>query len=164
LQGELKRFRGRATENPFGDGATRMQRASGEGALLFAAGARRFTALDLGGEAAYLREEAVFAFEGTLAFENGRVPSQVAAELNLVHLRGRGRFVLVTAGEPVALDVSPDAPLRVPLAALVGWSGALTPRLTGLAEEGEGAAAAVELAGEGRVLVDPGAAAPGSAP
>jgi uncharacterized protein (AIM24 family)/thioredoxin-like negative regulator of GroEL len=157
VAGEMKRFRGRATENGFGEGPTRMHRASGDGTLFFRASGRRFTALDLGGEAAYFREEAVFAFEEGVTFENGRVPSQVAAELNLVHLRGRGRFLLVTTGEPVAIDVAPSAPLRLPLAALVGWTGALTPRLTGLMDEGDSAPVAVELAGAGRVLADPGA-------
>jgi uncharacterized protein (AIM24 family) len=160
---EQKRFRGRATEKPFGEGPTRMHRASGEGALLFRAGeGRRFTVIDLGADAAYLREEAVFGFEEGIAFENGRVPSSISAELNLVHLRGAGKFLLATAGEPVALEVAPDAPLRVPLDALVGWVGALTPRVTALLEdEGGPLGVAVELTGEGRVLADPAAVAGG---
>jgi uncharacterized protein (AIM24 family) len=159
LAGELKRFRGRATDRAFGEGVARMHRASGEGEILLRATGRRFTALELGGEAAYLREEVVFGFEAALSFENGRVPSSTDAALNLVHLRGRGRFLLATAGEPVALDVSPGAPLRVPLQALVGWTGALTPRIVPLAEPADAASPAlVELAGEGRVLADPAAA------
>jgi uncharacterized protein (AIM24 family)/thioredoxin-like negative regulator of GroEL len=158
---EMKRFRGRATERAFGDGATRMQRASGEGTLLVRAGGRRFTALELGGEAAYFREDAVFGFETRLAFENGRVPS-TAAELNLVHLRGEGALLLVTTAEPVALEVSPDAPVRVAVRALVGWTGTLTPRITAPADAPDDASPVmVELAGEGRVLADPGV---GSAP
>jgi uncharacterized protein (AIM24 family) len=160
---EQKRFRGRATDKPFGDGATLMHRVSGEGVLYFRAGeGRRFTVLDLGAEAVYLREEAVFGFEEAVAFENGRVPSSISTELNLVHLRGAGRFLLATAGEPVALDVVSSAPLKVPLEALVGWVGALTPRVTALPEdggEGEPVVVAVELTGEGRVLVDPAPAA-----
>jgi Flp pilus assembly protein TadD/uncharacterized protein (AIM24 family) len=158
---EMKRFRGRATERAFGDGATRMQRASGEGTLLVRAGGRRFTALELFGEAAYFREDAVFGFDASLAFENGRVPS-TAAELNLVHLRGEGALLLVTAAEPVALEVSPDSPVRVAVRALVGWTGTLTPRITAPADAPDDASPVmVELAGEGRVLADPGA---GSAP
>ncbi|HVI95923.1 MAG TPA: hypothetical protein VM753_18050, partial [Anaeromyxobacter sp.] len=134
-------------------------RASGEGLLLYRAAGRRLSALDLGADGAYLREEAVFGFGGGIAFENGRVPSP-AAELNLVHLRGRGPLLLATAGEPVAVDVSPEAPLRVPLRALVGWVGALTPRVTSLLEEGGDGGAAVELIGDGRALVDPAALAP----
>ncbi|BDG02439.1 tetratricopeptide repeat protein [Anaeromyxobacter oryzae] len=155
---ERKRFRGRATDQPFGDGATRMHRASGEGTLLFRADGRRFTALDLGAEPAYLREEALFGFEDGVVWENGRVASASGAELDLVLLRGRGRFLLVTAGEPVALDVTPDAPLRVPLRALVGWTGALTPRLATLLDDAGDGALAVELTGQGRALVDPAAA------
>jgi uncharacterized protein (AIM24 family) len=156
LAGELKRFRGHATDRAFGEGPARMQRASGEGEILLRAAGRRFTALELGGEAAYLREEVVFGFEGGLAFENGRVASSSDAGLNLVLLRGRGRFLLATGGEPVALEVTPGAPLRVALPALVGWTGTLTPRVVPLSEPAhEAALAVVDLAGEGRVLVDP---------
>ncbi|WP_242396212.1 tetratricopeptide repeat protein [Anaeromyxobacter oryzisoli] len=158
VEAERKRFRGRPTEQAFGEGAAAVYRASGEGTLLLRTAGRRFTPLALGAEPAYLREAVVFGFEEGVTFENGRVQSSTAAELDLVLLRGSGRFLLVTAGEPVALDVAPDAPLRVPLAALVGWTGALTPRLTTLLEDGGAGDAAVELTGEGRVLVDPGAA------
>ena len=160
---ETKRFRGRAIEKPFGEGALRIHRASGEGVLLYRTQGRRFSALDLGPDAAYLREEVLFAFEDGLAFENGRVPSSISAELNLVHLRGRGRFLLVTAGEPVTIDVSASAPLRVPLSALVGWMGGLTPRVCALLDDrAEPVVVAVELAGEGRVIADPAAAALGT--
>jgi tetratricopeptide (TPR) repeat protein len=155
---EVKRFRGRATDRAFGEGATRMHRVTGEGGLLYRDGGRCFTALDLGPDAAYLREEALFGFEDAIAFENGRVPSSISAELHLVHLRGRGRLLLVTHGEPVTVDVLPGAPLRMPIAALVGWVGALTPRLCALVDDGGALAVpAVELTGEGRVLADPAA-------
>ncbi len=160
LAGEVKRFRGRATDKPFGEGATRMHRASGDGVLLYRTHGRRFSALDLGTDAAYLREEVLFGFEEGIAFENGRVPSSISAELNLVHLRGRGRFLLSTIGEPVAVDVAPQAPLKVPLAALVGWIGSLTPRVCALLDDPAHPAevvVAVELAGEGRALADPAA-------
>jgi uncharacterized protein (AIM24 family) len=156
--GEMKRFRGRATDKPFGEGTARMTRVTGEGVLLFRTGGRRFTALDLSGDAGYFREEVVFGFEEPVVFENGRVPSQTA-DLNLVHLRGSGRFLIATATPPVAVDVSPDAPLRMPLAALVGWVGNLTPRVAPMVEGDESGPAAVELTGDGRVLADPAAAA-----
>jgi hypothetical protein len=44
--------------------------------------------------------------------------------------------------------------VRVPVASLVGWTGGVAPRLTPLAGM-DGVGGAVELAGEGRVLVDP---------
>ncbi len=161
LAPEMKRFRGRATDKGFGEGRRRVHRASGEGSLLFRAEGRCFTALDLAGEAGYFREEVVFAFEELVVFENGRVPGKGGADLHLVHLRGRGRFLLATAGEPVAVEVGAAAPLRVPLEALVGWVGALTPRVLDTPQLGadepaaEPPATVVELAGEGRVLLDP---------
>ncbi len=159
----VKQFRGRATDTAFGEGARRMHRVRGEGVLLYLAEGRRFTALDLGSEASYFREEMVFALEDSVTFENGRVTAKGAPDLNLVHLRGRGRFLLVTQGEPAALEVAARQPLRVPLEALVGWLGGLTPRVVALSEAGVDAgepagAVVVELIGEGRALVDPAAA------
>jgi hypothetical protein len=153
---EVKRFRGRPTEKPFGTGAARFHVVRGEGTLLFAAGKRRFTALRLA-EAAFVREEALFALTEALAFDNGRVPSAAGEELNLVHLRGQGAVLLATAGAPRALEVRPEAPLRLPLEGLIGWLGAVTPRVVALVEGGPAELVGVELTGEGQVLVDPGA-------
>lgn len=166
LTPEVKRFRGAPTEKPFGEGPDRMLRASGEGALVYRAGERRLTAVELTGGSGYFREDAVFGLEGSLAYENGRVASRLGVDLCLVHLRGRGRFLLATAGELAALAVTADTPVRVPLAALAGWTGSLTPRVAPLVEGGDPAEPAgplaVELTGAGRVLLDP-EASPGAA-
>jgi Tfp pilus assembly protein PilF/uncharacterized protein (AIM24 family) len=156
--GEVKRFRGRATDKPFGEGAEQVHRLAGDGLVLLRVAGRRFTVLDLGGEAGFFREPVVFGFEEPVAFENGRLASP-AGDVDLVHLRGRGRLVLRTAGEPLAVEVTPAAPVRVPTAALVGWVGSLTPRLVPPLDGGA-VGGAVELTGEGRVLVDGGRAGP----
>lgn len=163
LAPELKRFRGRATDRPFGEGAARVLRASGEGALVLRPAAPQLTVLRLAEEAAYLREEALFAFEASLAFENGRVAGTAAPDLNLVHLRGSGDVLLASRGALRGVEVQAGAPVRIPLAALVGFAGALTPRVVPLHDEvavaGPGAPRVIELVGQGRVLIDEGAAA-----
>src|SRR5207245_11195881 len=105
LKPELKRFRGRPTDKPFGEGARRMLRATGEGRFVIAREGRVFTALELGDEPAYFREEILYAFEESIVFENGRVPSKGGTDLHLVHLRGRGRLLLVTSGTPQSVAV-----------------------------------------------------------
>ena len=85
-----------------------MNRMAGEGALFFRTGGWVFTVVDLAGDAGYFREGAVFALEEAVIFENGRVPSRHSRDLDLVHLRGRGRMLLRTAGAPVAIEVSGD--------------------------------------------------------
>jgi uncharacterized protein (AIM24 family) len=155
--GEVKRFRGRATDKPFGEPPEQMHRLVGEGLVVLRAAGRRFTVLELGGEAGYFREAVVFGFQEQVAFENGRLPSS-SGGLDLVHLRGRGRLVLVTRGEPVAVEVKQASPVHVPLASLIGWTGALTPRIAPLFAGGADGEA-VEISGEGRVLVDPGPSA-----
>ncbi|HET8732811.1 MAG TPA: tetratricopeptide repeat protein, partial [Anaeromyxobacteraceae bacterium] len=162
---EMKRFRGKLTEKPFGAGRDRMNRMSGEGALFYRTGGWVFTTVDLAGDAGYFREESVFALEEAVLFENGRVPSRHGRDLDLVHLRGRGRILLRTTAAPVAIEIAGTEVLKVPPASLVGWTGSVTPRI-GLLSGNDAAAASapagspvvVELTGEGRVLVDPDAA------
>ncbi len=164
---EMKRFRGRAIDKPFGEGSCRMLRASGEGALLFRVQGVCLAPIDLAGESGYFREDVVFAFEDAVAFENGRVASRPGRDLNLVHMRGPGRVLLATRGEIAALEVTREAPLRVPMAGLVGWTGTVTPRIGPILVEEAGEAAdgapgeqvVVDLGGDGRVLLDEGAAA-----
>jgi tetratricopeptide (TPR) repeat protein len=152
---EMKRFRGKATDKAFGDGERRMVRASGEGVLYFAPRGRVFVPFELAEESAYFREDAVFAFEETLVFENGRVPSKVAPDLHLVHLRGKGRVLLSVPTPLRSMAVSTGAPVLVPLSVMVGWHGPLTPRVVGIPDEADGPVIlpAVELTGEGNVLL-----------
>jgi Flp pilus assembly protein TadD len=155
MKPEMKRFRGKATDKPFGDGSRRMLRASGEGRFVVAREGRRFTALELADEPAYFREEVLFAFEESILFENGRVPSKGGPDLHLVHLRGRGKLLLATAGMPQAVDIVRGEALRIPMEQLVGWHGPLIqPRLVPIVEEAPEMGVALELVGEGRALLD----------
>lgn len=152
---ELKRFRGKATDKPFGEGARRMLRATGHGRFVISRETRQFTALELGDEPAYFREEVLFSFEESLLFENGRVPSRSGADLHLVHLRGHGRLLLSTHGRPRSAEVVKGEPLRIPMDQLVGWHGPnIQPRLVPICDEAPELGVALELSGEGRALVD----------
>ncbi len=152
---ELKRFRGRSTEQAFGEGAARMMRAAGQGVLVMSVPEKQaFVALDLAGESAYFREDLVFAFEEPVTFENGRIPSEVTGDLDLVHLRGNGQVLLRLVGSLRSHQIRMEQPSTVPLGRLVGWYGNLTPSLVPIAHEESGAlvAGGVELSGEGFVL------------
>jgi uncharacterized protein (AIM24 family) len=152
---EFKRFRGRVTDRPFGDGADRVQRVLGTGAAWVAREGRRFLAVSLGDEGAYLREPMVFGFEEQVNFENGRVPSDVAPDLDLVHLAGMGQVLLSLPGALRSLEVRPDAPVTIPLEHWVGWQGQIAPRVLAMPWDHPrgGAALAVELTGEGFALL-----------
>jgi len=152
---EFKRFRGRVTDKPFGWGPARMHRLLGTGTAWLGVMGRTFLAVDLGDESVYLREDWVFGFEEPVMFENGRVPSEVAPDLDLVHLSGMGQVLLALPGPLRSTEVRHDAPVTVPLQHWVGWQGQLSPRVVALGWEGpEGTPApAVELSGEGVALL-----------
>jgi len=152
---EFKRFRGRVTDKPFGWGPARMHRLVGTGTAWLGVMGRTFLAIDLGDESVYLREDWVFGFEEPVTFENGRVPSEVAPDLDLVHLSGVGQVLLALPGPLRSTEVRPEAPVTVPLQHWVGWQGQLSPRVVALGWEGpEGTPApAVELSGEGVALL-----------
>ncbi|MFL5247882.1 MAG: tetratricopeptide repeat protein [Myxococcales bacterium] len=156
LKPELKRFRGKATDKFFGEGGRRMLRASGAGRFIISREGRTFTALELGDEPAYFREEALFAFEESVVFENGRVPSRSGGyDLHLVHVRGRGKLLVVTAGTPKSVELGKGEPLRIPMDQLVGWHGpGIQPRIVPIVEQAPEMGVALELSGEGRAIVD----------
>lgn len=156
FQPEMKRFRGRATDKPFGEGPSRMVRAMGQGTLHFAEPpSRSFFPIDIGEASAYFREDCVFAFEEAVVFENGRVPSEAAPDLDLVHLRGQGTVLLSLSGALRSVVVRVGGLTTVRLSHLVGWVGHLTPHVLALlpATGGESPPAAVELSGEGFALI-----------
>jgi uncharacterized protein (AIM24 family) len=152
---EFKRFRGRVTDRPFGEGSDRVQRVSGTGAAWVSREGRRFLAVSLGDEGAYLREQMVFGFEEQVNFENGRVPSEVAPDLDLVHVAGVGQVLLSLPGALRSLEVRVDAPVTVPLEHWVGWQGQIAPRVLAMPWDHPrgGVALAVELTGEGFALL-----------
>ncbi len=153
----MKRHHGRTTLVPFGEGSRRVHHVRGAGSLLYHLDGRRFTALEIDADAGYFREEAVLAFEESVAFENGRVSGPAGQDLHLLYLGGRGRFVLETHGEIAAVQVSAQEPLSVWAGSLVGWLGDLAPRLApagASAAPGIGCGALVELTGQGCALVD----------
>ncbi|GMU01956.1 hypothetical protein KH5H1_60760 [Corallococcus caeni] len=156
FQPEMKRFRGRATDKPFGEGDQAMVRARGQGTLhLEPSSGRQLVPVVLDDESVYLRDACVFAFEEPVVFENGRVPSELAQDLDLVHLRGQGRVLLSLSGPLRSVPVAMDQPVTVPLTHLVGWVGNLTPRVMPLVASaaGETLRGAVELGGEGFALI-----------
>ncbi|MBF5045580.1 tetratricopeptide repeat protein [Aggregicoccus sp. 17bor-14] len=155
LAAEPKRFRGRATEKPFGEGASRMMRLQGEGSVFLETGGRVLVPVLLGEEDAYLSEGCVFGFQESVTFENGRVPLEGSAppgsptDLDLVHLHGPGAVLLSLPGILRSVPVGGGEAVSVPIEHLVGWQGSLAPRLLGLQQGGVG----VELSGEGHALI-----------
>ncbi len=161
LSPEVKRHGGEPSLRPFGLGQRRMLRARGEGELAFRL-SERLSVLDLHPASLYVREESLFAFGEGTTFDNGKLGLVGGPELALVRLTGPGRTVLSLRGALAELEVGPSTAARVLVPALVGWEGALEPRLVPLAEGGSHRGEeplAVELRGEGRVLIDEGAAA-----
>jgi uncharacterized protein (AIM24 family) len=154
LKPAFKRFRGRVTEKPFGETGRRMMNVVGKGRLWIGTNGRQFHAVEIGDEPAYFKEEALFGFEESLLFENGRVPSKLSGDLQLIHLRNRGRVLIVSKNRPRSVEVSRESPCRVLVDVLIGWHGSVTPKVVEMVGEGEGAVVGVELVGEGRVLLD----------
>jgi hypothetical protein len=152
---EVRRFRGRPLETPFGEGPRQMQRVEGTGTLLLAKGKGLFMPLRLGEQSGYFSEDVVYAFEEALTFENGKVPSELAPDVHIVHLSGEGEALLQLEGVMRTVEVHVDAPVTVPLRHWAGWYGNLSPRIVALPGPSVGGrpAAGMELSGEGYALL-----------
>ena len=125
-----RHVRGRVTDEPFGEGDDALVQASGTGTVLVSPRGGRFTPLRLGepGDALYLRESALFAFEESLSWDNGRIPGSPERAEAVVQLRGAGRLVLRSRRAPTTLRIEPGQTYYVDQAALIGWSGEVVPQ------------------------------------
>src|SRR5262249_37998005 len=138
----MRHTRGRITQEAFAG----MFLVTGNGHLIASGRGGAFTAVALAGEALYLREHVVHAFEERLAWENGQVPGSALAVLQL---RGDGCVAIHTKRPSIAIEIRERRPLAVAPDALIGWSGKVVPRLVT-----EAGAPRVECAGDGVVLVE----------
>jgi uncharacterized protein (AIM24 family) len=146
-----RRVRGRAVPEPMG-GADPFQQVQGQGAVLSLAGDARFVPLLLHDDIVYVREEAVYAFNGELYWESGRIPG-LGDRHPLLQFRGRGGLVLRVRGALSHLKLERGQTLGIDAAALFGWVGRVVPHaMVG----GEGRA--IGCTGEGVLLLcDPDA-------
>jgi tetratricopeptide (TPR) repeat protein len=158
----MRRVRAQATDEPFGEGADAMFVAVGQGMMVVAPRGGKFTLLGLADDIVYVREQAVFSFEESLHWENGRVPgsaprSDEAARVGdeaarVVQFRGTGRIVVRTQRTTFTLKIEPDSPLFVDGSALLGWIGRVVPRVLH-GENGE-PTPYVECTGEGVLILE----------
>ena len=149
-----KRFRGRDTDQAFGEADLRINRAKGSGLLIIHSPKVSFFPILLTDESVYFKEDVVFAFEEAVIYENGRLPSDNSPDLHLVHLRGHGAVLLAATGIVRSVPVEVDKPVTLPLDRLIGWHGELTPRMVPLLSTPKITALSggVELSGTGYVL------------
>lgn len=147
-----RRVRGQPNEEPFGDGADAMFYATGHGLVVVAPRGAKFTALALADDIVYVRETALYAFEETLHWENGRVPGGGPDSMRVVQFRGHGRIVLRAARAAFSLKIEPEQPMYVEATALLGWIGRVVPRVLH-GQDGE-PTPYVECSGEGVLILE----------
>jgi hypothetical protein len=145
-----RRVRGQQTDEVFGKGDAQLLTVTGEGYLIASAGDEVFTAVQLDGDAVYLREEYVYAFDPELRWENGRIPG---SEFRIAQFRGAGCLATRTPKPLLSVKLSPDSVIYVECDVLAGWIGRVVPRLVKPAAGGRASTEFVECSGEGVVLL-----------
>jgi uncharacterized protein (AIM24 family) len=123
-----------------------------------------FAVLKLEDGLAFLREDALLAFDLRLSYENGRLASEAPGESirasaeapHVVQLRGSGGVALELTRKLASVPCSPGRPLLVRREWLVGWLGRLVPRPLPASDSPSGQRGLIGFSGEGTVLVCPG--------
>jgi Flp pilus assembly protein TadD/uncharacterized protein (AIM24 family) len=156
----MRRSRGHNTDEAFDHGGSQLHAVSGRGYLIAVPGKHTFSAVVLDDDILYLREDLVFAFEGSLRWENGNVPG-LRGKLPVVQFRGDGALALRLARPLVRVKLPAQGTVFVDAERLAGWIGRVIPRAVVPPAGGPLGAMCVECTGEGIVLVEP---APDTAP
>ncbi|MBP9088942.1 MAG: tetratricopeptide repeat protein [Kofleriaceae bacterium] len=146
-----RRIRGQQSTERFAPLGRDVMVVTGQGYFVVDPGDGHFTAVALDDDILYLREDLVYAFEGTLRWENGNVPG-MRGQFAVVQFRGDGAVAL--HGRPLMrVKLSANAPCTVPVALLAGWIGRVVPRAVNAADGGP--VTMVECSGEGVILLEP---------
>ena len=149
-----RHLKGKPTGESFGGVTSPMALASGDGQLVLAPRpGRKLTACAVGSAMCFAREDLLLGFDGTLAFENGRLTIGEGEHIPVVQLRGDGSVLFEVVGEILTLPVRADRSLMVRREVVVGWFGLLVPRALAPNDAPCGQRGLVSFAGEGRVLV-----------
>lgn len=150
----MRRSRGHNTDEPFDHGGSQLHAVSGRGYLIAVPGKHTFSAVVLDDDILYLREDLVFAFEGSLRWENGNVPG-LRGKLPVVQFRGDGALALRLARPLVRVKLPAQGTVFVDAERLAGWIGRVIPRAVVPPPGGPLGTMCVECTGEGIVLVEP---------
>ena len=135
-------------------------RLQGRGDLFVGSASGPLVPLQLTDDVLYLRQDCVVAFEGTVAWECGHVPR---GGMRMLQFRGRGLVAMSAEAEPGAIKVTPERPVFVSSAHLLGWVGRVVARGTDGPGTRSGIASqrrsrrfpfGITCEGEGVVLVD----------
>jgi tetratricopeptide (TPR) repeat protein len=146
-----RRVRGQQQAEKFAPLGRDMTVVSGQGYLVAAPGSGEFVAVALDDDILYLREDLVYAFEGTLRWENGNVPG-LRGQFGVVQFRGDGAVALHSSKPLLRSKLSAATPSTIPVATLAGWIGRVVPRAVATVE-GE-PIVMIECSGEGVILIE----------
>lgn len=150
-----RRSRGRVLDEPLGGSLAPLVEIGGRSEIVLATGpGQRLLPLSPGEEPLYLREDILAAFDTSISYENGRLPSGDGDAIPMVQLRGGGTLVASVPQSMTALEVVQDRRTLVRGANVLGWLGRLVPRALLQSESPAGVRGFVAFAGEGMVLVD----------
>ncbi|WP_432035889.1 AIM24 family protein [Streptomyces cucumeris] len=105
-----------------------LMRCSGQGSVYLANLAQYVHVVDVEGEGLTVDSAYVLALDSTLHWETIAVDSQYgisgSGKYNL-NISGRGKVALMTSGQPLMLQVTPDKYVNVDADAIVAWSSSL---------------------------------------
>lgn len=147
----MRRMRGQTTTLPFGTGADSLFLTTGRGQLVVSPRGGHFTILALQNDVLYLREAALYAFEESLLWENGRIPGGGEAGIEVVQLRGSGRCVFHASQPTFCVKLESPHTLFIETRALLGWIGRVVPRH--LPVDPSTGTAYIECSGEGALIL-----------
>lgn len=150
-----KRLRGRDTEEPLGSAASPLMSVEGAGQLVLGPPAgTRLVPIKLAGEPLCVRESSLIALDGSLTYENARLPGGDGDFVSMVQLRGTGTVTIALPVQTVTFELAEDRTVNVRIHSVLGWTGRIVPRAVLASEAPVKTRGLVALTGEGMVLVD----------
>jgi tetratricopeptide (TPR) repeat protein len=154
-----KSHKGKLSQDALGGEENPIMKIKGKGKVLISPGDRRITVFTIDSEKVfYVKESSVLAFQSGISWENGSIKLTKDDTLEVLQIKGKGDFAVISDRNPVTREIVEGSPFKVKAGAFIGWQGKITPKVVNISQKRDENSAVdipfIEFSGKGNVIIE----------
>ena len=154
-----KSHKGKLSQDSLGGEENPIMKIKGKGKVLISPGDRRITVFTIESEKVfYVKESSVLAFQSGISWENGSIKLSKDDTLEVLQIKGKGDFAVISNRNPVIREIVEGSPFKVKAGAFIGWQGKIIPKVVNISQKKNENKAVdipfIEFAGKGNVIIE----------
>ncbi|MBN1571857.1 MAG: tetratricopeptide repeat protein [Deltaproteobacteria bacterium] len=154
-----KSHKGKQSKDDLGGEGNPIMKIKGNGKVLISPGDRRITIFTIDSEEVfYVNESSILAFQSGISWENGSIKLLKDDVLDILQIKGKGDFAVLSRTNPVVKEIVEGSPFKVKIGTFIGWQGKIIPKVVNISQKKDESKAVdipfIEFAGKGKVIIE----------